>query len=288
MRPLELTRSGILGTVAVVVVAAVCVRLGLWQLDRRQERLAHNAVVSERLAAPAVSLDAVPADTAGLTHRRAAVDGVLDEGRTVVLAGRSHAGRPGVHVYSPVRVRGGAVLVNRGWLPAADAATVDLASIERPDSVRFEGVLLPFPELDLPPRPDTGFQRTWYRLDGPGIRKQYPYPVATLYVQATADRAALPGSPSRAGGAARGGSAGGPAVDAATGAPVAPIRLEPPALDAGPHLSYAIQWFSFATIFLVGWVVLLLKRGDETRPRPPTRNTGAADGAPPGTGSRPS
>jgi cytochrome oxidase assembly protein ShyY1 len=36
-----------------------------------------------------------------------------------------------------------------------------------------------------------------------------------------------------------------------------------PALDNGPHLSYAIQWFSFATIALVGGALWLVR----TRPR---------------------
>jgi surfeit locus 1 family protein len=36
-----------------------------------------------------------------------------------------------------------------------------------------------------------------------------------------------------------------------------PRRWPPPALDNGPHLSYAIQWFSFAVIVLVGTIALL-------------------------------
>ena len=36
-----------------------------------------------------------------------------------------------------------------------------------------------------------------------------------------------------------------------------PRRWPAPAMDDGPHLSYAIQWFSFAVIVLVGTVVLL-------------------------------
>jgi len=38
-----------------------------------------------------------------------------------------------------------------------------------------------------------------------------------------------------------------------------PRRWPRPAFDTGPHLSYAIQWFSFAAIFLIGWISLLLK-----------------------------
>jgi len=38
-----------------------------------------------------------------------------------------------------------------------------------------------------------------------------------------------------------------------------PRRWPLPALDNGPHLSYAIQWFSFALIGLVGTAVLIRK-----------------------------
>ncbi|HEX5950122.1 MAG TPA: hypothetical protein VFZ96_03895, partial [Actinomycetota bacterium] len=35
-----------------------------------------------------------------------------------------------------------------------------------------------------------------------------------------------------------------------------PVVVPRPELDEGPHLSYAVQWFIFATIALVGFVVL--------------------------------
>jgi len=38
-----------------------------------------------------------------------------------------------------------------------------------------------------------------------------------------------------------------------------PRRWPLPALDNGPHLSYAVQWFSFALIALVGTAVLIRK-----------------------------
>ena len=41
--------------------------------------------------------------------------------------------------------------------------------------------------------------------------------------------------------------------------------LETPAIDEGPHKSYALQWFSFALIFLVGWITLMLRRGEIRR-----------------------
>jgi surfeit locus 1 family protein len=39
-----------------------------------------------------------------------------------------------------------------------------------------------------------------------------------------------------------------------------PRRLPPPSLDEGPHLNYAIQWFAFATIALVGAGAYLISK----------------------------
>jgi surfeit locus 1 family protein len=43
-----------------------------------------------------------------------------------------------------------------------------------------------------------------------------------------------------------------------------PRRWPPPVLNDGPHLSYAIQWFSFALIVLVGTGALLRKSASAT------------------------
>ena len=42
-----------------------------------------------------------------------------------------------------------------------------------------------------------------------------------------------------------------------------PVRVPPPALDEGSHMSYAIQWFSFATVALVGGAAFV--RADRRR-----------------------
>lgn len=250
MRQLELTGRGVLGTLAVLVVAGVCIRLGVWQLDRRAERLTRNQAIAERMAREPVSLDAAPLDTAGLTYRRATLAGTVDDDRAVILAGRSRNGAPGVHLLSPVRVGAGALLVNRGWLPSPDAATIALDSFRLQGEVGVAGVLVPFPDTDLDTDPD-GFQVRWFRVDGDAIRAQYPYAVAPLYLVATSRPEVDPG----AGGA---------------GPSTAPVPLDPPVLDPGPHLSYAIQWFSFAAIFLIGWAVLVAQRPG----RPPSEHPG--------------
>jgi surfeit locus 1 family protein len=125
-----------------------------------------------------------------------------------------------------------ALLVNRGWMPSADAATIEVDSIREPPPDELPALITPFPE-DLGNRAaaDT-FQRVWHHMNGEQLRRQFPYPVLPYVAQL------LPH----------------------TDQPRYPIRLPAPVLDEGPHLGYAIQWFSFAAIGIVGWIVLLLTR----------------------------
>ncbi len=242
--PLRITRAGLLGSIVVILVAATCVRLGIWQLHRLQQRRAYNAQVSARMTAAPVGLRRVPDDTAGLSFRAALAEGGWDGARSIVLGARTLDGEPGVYLLTPLRLpEGGAVLVNRGWLPSPDAATVDLRPYTADGPARVRGLLVPMPLGRVPPT--AGVRRVWYHLDPAALARQLPYPVAPLLLQATPPATASTPTSTRA-------------------ATALPRPVPPPALDEGPHLGYAIQWFSFAVIGLVGWVVLLLRgdRGD--------------------------
>jgi cytochrome oxidase assembly protein ShyY1 len=46
-----------------------------------------------------------------------------------------------------------------------------------------------------------------------------------------------------------------------------PLPLPVP--SAGPHLAYAIQWFLFIGVAVVGWVALLRATAREAQPNPP-------------------
>lgn len=241
------SRSRILGTLVVLLVAAGCIRLGVWQLDRLEQRRAKNALVEARLALPPVTLGEALGDTAGVAYRRIRVAGAFDNTRTMVMAGRAHRGTPGVHVVTPLLPEGGGppVLVDRGFVRAPDAVTIALEPLVVDTAVELTGLGRTFDET-RPAEPgaarvDTvaagepggrGYPLLWRRLDRATAREQVPYPVAPFYVQALPD--------------------GGDAEP--------PVAIGPPELDEGPHLGYAVQWFSFAAIALVGWIVLMLRR----------------------------
>ena len=78
---------------------------------------------------------------------------------------------------------------------------------------------------------------TWARLDRESLRSRLPYPLYPLYIRQVPDSTLAS----------------------------FPRRLEPPALDDGPHLSYAIQWFSFALIALIFAGVIARRREPSSR-----------------------
>ena len=212
-----------------LISAAVFVRLGFWQLSRRQERRARNALVAARLDSTAVSVASLPRDTALARFRRVRVTGVPDYEHELVWAARTHKGSPGINLLTPVRLPGSdtAILLNRGWVYSGDGATVDLAKWRDRDST-FIGYVEELPSVagaSYTDRPSV-----IARLSRDVVAKALPYPVAPIYVIVLSDSAI--------------------AADRIA-------RLSAPPLDEGPHLSYAFQWFAFATVALVGVGIVL-------------------------------
>lgn len=214
-----------------VAAAAVCVRLGIWQLDRRDERLARNSAELTERDKPPVDLGR---DARPMPHRRVRVSGIYDFEREVVLRGRAFEGVPGVEFVTPLRLPGRdtAVLVHRGFVASPDAATID-ASVHReaPDA-QIEGLTLPIPAGSGGEPISANGRETWRRLDLAALRSRLPYPVYETYVL----------------------------IELPAGGGGAPRRIPPPSLDEGPHLNYAIQWFAFAAIALIGSGAYLVTR----------------------------
>ncbi|HEX9109769.1 MAG TPA: SURF1 family protein, partial [Longimicrobiales bacterium] len=196
-------------------------------------------VIAARMQLPPTPLAAVSPDTAGLTYRSATATGTYDPERTILLAGRVYESAPGVYLMTPLRLStAGAVLVNRGFLPSPDAATVDIRPYLDVGAAQVRGILMPMPVGEVPPT--SGFRRTWFHIDPAALARQLPYALEPLVLQVTP----IPGQPL-----------------------ALPRPLPPPALDEGPHFSYAIQWFSFAAIGIIGWLALLLRgQGAERGP----------------------
>jgi surfeit locus 1 family protein len=202
-----------------VVLAALFIRLGFWQLSRLEDRRAFNAARARPLAEAEIPFERL---TDASPYRRVRLRGAPDYAQEIALSGRSRNGSPGVHVLTPFRRADSdtAVLVNRGWVYAADAATADLTRFrETVDELSgFTDTIPAGAAFTDPNRP-----RVVRRLTRGAIEALVPYPVHPVMI-----------------------------VMQDSAGPAAPPRLPLPSLSDGPHLGYAIQWFAFALTALVG------------------------------------
>lgn len=205
--------------VLLLMAAAVCLRLGFWQLGRLQDRRAANRLAADARAAPPVRLPEASSAAGDLAFRRVEAVGRYDHEHEVVLRGASLNGLPGVTVVTPLRLAESdtALLVTRGFVPSPDAVTARLDSLREPGEVRVRGIALPIGAGEGRPLERRG-ATTWGRLDTAALRAHLPYPVYPVALRQSPDSAL----------------------------PRLPRRLEPPPLDDGPHLNYAVQWFLFA------------------------------------------
>jgi surfeit locus 1 family protein len=223
------TRNRILAFVA-ISVAIGCISLGFWQLSRLADRKKQNAFLASRRFAPQVELDSLPRDTAAAHFRRVHLAGGYDHAQEIIYTLRGRHGSPGVNILTPLLRNGKdtVVLVNRGWIYSADGTTVDTQRWREADTLNGAGFVETFPTKGPFPAPNPARPRSFRRLDRAALQKVLPYPIANYYVVLTD-----------------------------SSSPSAPPRVEPRPLDNGPHLSYAIQWFSFAAISIIGLVIFL-------------------------------
>jgi len=244
---MRFTLRGALAAAFILAMCALCVRLGFWQLDRLQQRKARNHALQAAMRMPVLTYDSAAADSierwpAAFINRRVRATGTYDDAGQVVLRGRANDSNPGVHLVTPLVVPAvrQALLVNRGWVPSPDAATVDTRPFAEPGARTVVGILQEIPRGTAGAgQPATTTVNgapvvTFRRLDVAALQRLQRRPFVRLYLQQ------LPGP------------------DPAKARP--PIRIALPPQDNGPHLSYAVQWFSFAIIGVIGLIVVLLRQ----------------------------
>jgi len=212
------------GLLVALAVAALCAGAGVWQLDRLRQRRERNAVSRAAFGLPLLEVTgAITLDSA--RGRRLHARGVYDYAKERLWRPRPYEGVPGVALITPVRLAdGSAVLVDRGWAPSPDAYHVDQRAYREPDSADVVGIGI-------------GAPRARGDVDPVKLRDSMPYPLLPFVIQLLPPSTSLHRPP-----------------------PPGPIRSPPPELSDGPHLSYAIQWFSFAVIIVVGSVALVRKQ----------------------------
>lgn len=225
---------------------------GFWQLDRLEQVRAANEVRVAREAQEPLSIGGGSAtssllldadDGMELELRPATATGEYDPAAELLLRSRSLNGQPGWHVLTPfVLADGSSLLVDRGWVPydhdtvPVDAApppegTVTVSGVLRSTERPPEGALASFA-----PRNPAGTDHlvaTWYVDLERLAASQLPDLLQGAWLLLQEEQPARPGE--------------------------LPVPAMLPVMDEGPHFGYALQWFGFAAVGIIGYAFLMRK-----------------------------
>ncbi len=232
------TRIGLLAIATGVTMLFTA--LGMWQLDRAEQKRATFSEFERRGHASIVDLNRSVDDDAALPGYRATAQGHYI-GATILLDNQVHRGRAGYLVYSVFELDGReeSMLVNRGWINTGADRSVAPKLATPTISQKLAG------RLSLPPQGGL-------RLEGSDMIEPL---TADLWRVQAIDFVALTKT---------------------LGLELLPITLllhsdaphgfvrawTPPATDENRHLGYAFQWFALAVTVVVVTLVVTL-RGDK-------------------------
>lgn len=231
--------------IVVVVLGIVCVRLSHWQFGRYHERSVSNTTTRTNLAAPPVAADrlmhvgAEPGDS--VQYRKVTAQGHYDPAHQIVVLYRSRNGAPGVEVVVPlVTSTGTAVLVDRGWVPAAangntvpkvpapPTAHVSVVGRVRIDSTDGGNVVTPV-------------QGQVRAVSAAAIKQSLPYPAYDGFLELVRE------TPHPAD---------------------APTKPPAPSLSGGPSFFYGWQWLFFAGLFFAFYCYFAWSEYNQQRNKP--------------------
>ncbi|MBT2366783.1 SURF1 family protein [Streptomyces sp. ISL-10] len=245
-----LSRQWVILTLIALVLIPTMVELGFWQLHRHERRVAQNALIAR-------NLDAKPVPVGELTSlghtvprgdywRQVTATGSFDTAHEVVVRRRTNADdRVGFHVLTPLVLSDGtAVLVNRGWVPAAA------------DQKAFPEV----PKATAGTVTVTGRLKADETTGASGIKDLAGLPPRQVMLINSEQQAKLLDRPVLGG-----------YLEQTEPKPAAgPEQIPDPDHDSiGAHMAYAVQWWLFAGAVPVGWVILVRR---EKRDRAAARN----------------
>lgn len=231
-------------TLLVLLAVGVFIRLGFWQLERLAERRARNAQIQTQTSLPPLNLNQetpAPGALLQMEYRMVTATGVFDPAGEVLLSNQPWQNRLGVHLLTPLRLDNGQILlVDRGWIPYEDRDAQARQKYAQAGRVTVTGML-----------------RASQSIRGQGQNAPGAFTQVNIdLIQRTTGLELLPLYAVQA------------PDPASTTLPYRPLpEVE---LNEGPHLGYAMQWFFFALVLVVGYPIFLRRqmqgqRGEDSR-----------------------
>lgn len=233
----------LVGHVVAVIGIVVFVMLGMWQLRRLEARRAINTAVEQRSSGTAMEIGDLVArwneDPSQVEYQRITVEGTYDFANEFFVGPSSRDGASGYRVVTPLDYGTGVVLVARGWV-----------------SLGTDG-----PPFDVSTASGVGIVDGYIRSDEVDARG-----IPKLGLDLDAGRAGR--------------------LDISTLTPVANTApffvvqrlpetglqiLDDASFGEGRNLSYAVQWFLFASVTVIGYPILIVRTAKPAKRRGRTR-----------------
>ena len=236
------TRRWWLTTLFVLFGIVLMVGLGIWQIDRRNQRTEYNNLVMEQWDAEPfnINTDALPSDIVELEYQKILAEGTFDFENQIALNNQFFGEQPGIQLFTPMVLKNNgdspakAVMVARGWVNYEESAVEEWPRFDEPLLTSIIGLAQETQTLEgeSPPAAD---ERVWYRANIEQIGERMPYELLPFFIYQ------LP--------------------EAGRSLDDVPVRINrhPMTHLRSPfmHTSYAIQWFAFALIFGFGYTQLI-------------------------------
>jgi surfeit locus 1 family protein len=221
-------RPGLAPGVAAAVFIALTVSLGNWQTRRAEEKLALSRKIEQSTREPVLSIPSVRIAADEFDRRRVSARGRFVARAALFLDNKVLRGVAGYHVLAPLRLEGGEfhVLVNRGWIAAGERSR--LPSVPTPEGLlTIEGIaVVPSGRyIELAPEAPSGPLRQNLVLERE--ERRLALKLQPFVIEQTSDAQD---------GLAR--------------------EWERPDTGVDRHRSYALQWYSFAALAAILYVVL--------------------------------
>ncbi len=241
-------RQLILTILVILGFGGLCL-LGNWQWSRHVQRQAINAYIDSRMHGAPVPIAGGPVDPQALDYQRVTLSGTYENDKSVLLRNRDYQTLTGFHLLTPLRlVSGDVVLVDRGWVPYSDTPQQARLAYPQPGQVQIDGVARKSEAgLGGPTDPPFSAERpridAWFQVNVERIGQQNGEKMLPIFVELQ------------------------PGPTPSSAPPFAQATTD---LGDGPHLGYALQWYGFGVILVVGYIVMII-RGDRRKPARPAR-----------------
>ncbi len=229
-------RPGLPALVLTIAALLVTLSLGMWQIQRLNWKTDMIAEIEAGRARPPVLLGNHVTNLSSLAHRPVIAQGVYLHDLEAHITPRSYRGTTGLHVLTPLRLRGGEnILVNRGWVSRERRDPVSRAQGQVGGEVVIRGILRTDFEQGLWTPDYDSKADFWFWYDVAGIAKARNLDLLPAVILADGQ--------DNPGGLPVGG--------------VAQIKVR------NDHLQYAITWFSLAAAIAVIFLIAHRKKGSE-------------------------